>query len=284
MSIKDERPKVTVHRSPAERIAARKARAQLEPKPQRPSLRSVAMEMRLPLEVAGGVLSYLFAHRLPAGEGQPVLIYPGFLAGDGSTLLLRRVLEKLGYPTYGWDQGANLGPRHGVLSGCRDRLMAIADRHGQKVSLIGWSLGGVYAREMAKMLDDHVRQVVTMGSPFAGSPKATNAYRLFRLLSGHSVHDDPRLLERLREVPPVPTSSIYSRHDGVVHWHCSLQHPTPWSENIEVAASHLGMGFNPIALYVLADRLAQRERQWRPFARGGFRRLFFRDPPVLAPG
>jgi len=242
-----------------------------------PGWAKLMLEARAPAEFGAGLLSLLFAHRLPQGDGQPVVVFPGLAASDTSTLLLRQFARRLGYPGYGWAQGFNVGPRHGVLAGCRERVVEIAEKHGRKVSLVGWSLGGVYAREVAKLHPDLVRQVITLGSPFAGHPRATNAYALFRLLSGHRA-DDPRLVEHLKEPPPVPFTSIYSRTDGVVHWRCSVQRHGQRFENIEVSASHFGIGFNPIALYAMADRLAQAEGRWRPFRREGLHSVFFREP------
>ncbi|MBL8272661.1 MAG: alpha/beta fold hydrolase [Xanthomonadales bacterium] len=244
-----------------------------------PGWRELALEARAPWEFAGGLLSWWMAHRLPRGDGQPVVVFPGLAASDTSTLLLRQVLKRLGYVPYGWGQGFNAGPRHGVLKNCIERIEDIHVRHGRSVSLVGWSLGGLYAREMAKLAPEQVRQVITMGSPFAGHPRATNAWPLFRLLSGH--HEvDPHLQARLREPPPRPTTSIFSRSDGVVAWQCSVQeaeHPHQ-NENVELSASHFGMGFNPMVLYVIADRLAQGENAWRPFEREGLRRLFYPEP------
>ena len=237
----------------------------------------MALEARAPVEFWASVLSLAFLSKMPKGDGQPVLVFPGLLAGDTTTLLLRSFLKRLGYAPYGWKQGINAGPRHGVLAGCRERIEEIYTEHGRKVSLIGWSLGGLYAREMAKLMPAMVRQVVTLGSPFAGNPQATHAWRIFEYFSGHSA-SDPNLMERLRGAPPVPTTSIYSKTDGVVAWQCSVQAPAKQSENIEVNASHFGLGMNPLALFALADRLAQRQDKWKPFSRAGLRGMFFAEP------
>ncbi len=164
--------------------------------------------------------------RLPRGDGHPVMVFPGMGANDLTTIPLRRFLRRLGYVTQAWGQGLNFGPRRGVLRRCAADVQALAERHGQPVSLIGWSLGGLYAREMAKELPDHTRCVVTLGTPFAGDPKATNAWRVYELLSGQSAHD-PVMHEKLRTAPTVPTTSIYSRTDGIVAWQCSLNEPGP---------------------------------------------------------
>jgi hypothetical protein len=239
-----------------------------------PSIWQLLLEGRAPIELWASLLSLPVLRHAPKGDGQPVLIFPGLAAGDATTLPLRFYLQRLGYVCYGWNQGLNAGPRHGVLAGCKERVEEIFSAHARKVSLIGWSLGGLYAREMAKLLPEMTRQVVTLGSPFAGHPHATNAWRIFEWLSGHRAND-PNLLERLREAPKVPTTSIYSKSDGVVAWQCSVQAGGALTENIPVTASHLGMGINPLVLYALADRLAQKEGKWKPFSRRGLRGVFF---------
>ena len=134
-----------------------------------------------------------------------------------------------------------------MLEGCERLVRQLRERYGRKVSLIGWSLGGIYARETAKQLPDDVRCVITLGTPFAGHPRATNAWRLYEYVSGERV-DDRRNWDGIKRAPPVPTTSIYSRTDGVVAWQCSVQEPAPQTENIEVEASHVGLGVNPAVL------------------------------------
>ncbi len=242
-----------------------------------PSWLKLALEARAPVEFFAGLVSLTLTGHLPRGDGQPILVFPGLAASDTSSLLLRQFARRLGYPAYGWAQGFNVGPRHGVLAGCRERLAEIAAKYGRRVSLIGWSLGGVYAREVAKLHPDLVRQVITLGAPFAGHPRSSHAYPLFKLLSGHRI-EDPHLLARLREPPPVPTTSIYSRSDGIVPWQASVQTHGERVENVELAASHFGIGFNPLALYVIADRLAQSEGAWKPFRCAGLKGVFFQSP------
>ncbi|HEY2926606.1 alpha/beta fold hydrolase, partial [Piscinibacter sp.] len=176
---------------------------------------------------------------------------------------------------YPWDQGFNFGPRSGVLERCHEQLDAIFQQHQRPVSLVGWSLGGIYAREVAKEMPDKVRCVITLGTPFTGHPRATNAWRVYEFLSGKSVHD-PEVIEQVRHAPPVPTTSIYSRSDGIVAWRCSVNEEGPLTENIELYASHVGMGMNPLALYAIADRLAQDPAHWKPFDAAGARRWFYR--------
>ncbi|MCW5660626.1 MAG: alpha/beta hydrolase [Burkholderiaceae bacterium] len=234
------------------------------------------MEARAPWEAAALLAAAPWLSRLPPGDGHPVLVFPGLAASDLSTLPLRRFLRRRGHWTHSWRQGFNFGPRNGVLQACRGRVQQLAERHGCKVSLVGWSLGGVYARELAKELPHLTRCVITLGSPFAGHPRATNAWRVYEWLSGQSVHDNHEMHRQLREAPPVPTTSILSRSDGVVAWHCSVNEPRAHTENIEIAASHVGMGVNPLALYAVADRLRQDPERWQRFDVSGARRWFFR--------
>jgi pimeloyl-ACP methyl ester carboxylesterase len=243
-----------------------------------PSAFLLMLEARAFWELGAMVAATPWLRRLPKGDGHPVLVFPGMGANDFTTVPLRNFLNGLGYVTQAWGQGFNFGPRDGVLKKCAADVRALSERHGQPVSLIGWSLGGIYAREMAKELPQHTRSVITLGTPFTGHPRATNAWRIFEMLSGQSA-DDPVLIERLRTPPPVPTTSIYSRTDGIVSWQCSLNEPGALTENVEVHASHTGMGMNPLALYAVADRLSQPPGQWRHFDASGARRWFFQGSP-----
>ncbi len=242
-----------------------------------PGVFLLALEGRAPLELGATLASWPLLKTAPQGDGHAVIVFPGLGAGDLTTVPLRNFLNAQGYDTYGWDLGLNFGPREGVLQKSLDRVQQIHQDTGRKVSLIGWSLGGVYAREFAKSLPKSVRSVITLGTPFAGDPKATNAWRFYQFASGHKL-DDPELLEHLKEAPPVPTTSIFSRTDGVVAWPLSIQKESNRAENIEVVASHVGLGLNPAALYAVADRLSQAEGKWAKFDRTGWRQWFFRDP------
>lgn len=241
------------------------------------------MEARAPWEYAAMLAATPWLAQLPRGDGHPVVVFPGLGASDLTTRPLRRFLQRGGWSPYAWNLGANLGPRPGVLDHCRSLVQQAARRHGMPASLIGWSLGGIYAREIAKEMPDQVRCVVTLGTPFAGHPRATNAWRLYERVSGRVSKTDERLLEALRRPPPCPTTSIYSRTDGVVAWPCSLNEAAPQAENIEVHASHLGMAMNPLALYAIGDRLLQDPLRWQPFSRHGARRWFYRAAPPAAP-
>jgi pimeloyl-ACP methyl ester carboxylesterase len=233
------------------------------------------LEGRAPMEFFSLFAALPWLYRVPRGDGHPVLVLPGMGTSDVATLPLRRYLKSLGYDTHAWGQGLNLGPRRGVIERASSDLCRLAERSAQPVSLIGWSLGGIYARELAKMNPGQTRCVVTLGTPFTGHPKATNAWRIYELLARRTVGDADGMAQ-IRTPPPVPTTSIYSRSDGIVAWRCSIHEPAPLAENIEVPASHLGMGANPLVLYAVADRLAQPLGGWQPFDASGARRLFFR--------
>jgi pimeloyl-ACP methyl ester carboxylesterase len=234
------------------------------------------LEARAPWELAALLAVSPWLRKMPAGDGHPVIVFPGLGASDTSTLAVRQFLQGQGFTAYPWGQGFNLGPRDGVLEGCRALIEEVQARHGEAVSLVGWSLGGIYAREMAKEVPDLVRCVITLGTPFAGHPRATNAWRFYEMVSGQHAHDAD-LLAEVKRPPPVPTTSIYSRTDGIVAWPCSLNPPGhAHTENIEVHASHVGMGMNPMALYAIADRLRQDPKRWKRFDVQGARRWFFK--------
>ena len=236
----------------------------------------VALEWRAPFEAFSSAALWPVLMQGPRGDGHAVLVFPGLAASDSSTGTLRRFLKKKGYVPHGWAEGRNLGPRPGVFEACLKRVHELHRSSGRKISVIGWSLGGVYARELAKRAPEAVRCAITLGTPFAGHPKASNAWRFYEWVSGRKA-DDPQGFGPLSEAPAVPTTSIYSRTDGVVAWQCSIQQPAARTENIEVRASHVGMGAHPAVLYAVADRLAQPEGQWQPFHRDGVRRLIYGD-------
>ena len=236
-----------------------------------PNLALLALEFRAFWEFGAVLPAWSALQRAPkcdaAGDGTQVIVFPGLSAGDISTVPLRKYLNGLGYATQGWGQGLNLGPRLGVLEAAQHQIRQVFEATGCKVSLVGWSLGGIYAREMAKLLPDMVHCVITLGTPFAGSPKSTNAWRIYELATRRSSDMEHKNYD-LPVAPTVPTSSIYSCSDGVVAWQGSIQAPcniNPRTENIEVFASHVGMGLNPSAWWAVADRLAQKQDSWKPF-------------------
>jgi pimeloyl-ACP methyl ester carboxylesterase len=180
----------------------------------------------------------------PRGDRHPVLVLPGLGASDLSTGTLRRWLRALGYPVVGWELGRNRGATQEVEDMLPRLLQRLHREHGSPVSIVGQSLGGIFARRLAARAPGQVRQVVSLGSPFAPPGRGGS-----------------------RRPLPVPSTSVYSRWDGVVDWRACLQQVGPGSENVAVRAGHLGMGMDPAVLWVVADRLAQPADGWRPFAR-----------------
>lgn len=217
--------------------------------------------------------------RAPKGDGHPVLVLPGFITTDASTVVLRNFLKRLGYDAHEWGLGRNLGPRAIGREG--EKLVAkLTDIHaatGQKVSLVGWSLGGVMARLVAQRTPEAVRQVVTLGSPFTGSPRATNVWRTYEWLTGQRIddgHTRGQIAESARPLA-MPATSIYSKNDGIVAWQNCVEPTSALAESIEVRGSHCGLGVNPAVLFAVADRLAQAEGDWHPFDRTGMKRWVY---------
>jgi len=230
-----------------------------------------ALEWRTGMEYLSARLAMRRIAGWPQGDGHPVLVLPGFLAGPSSTDLLRKVLRQLGYRVYDWGLGYNLGYRGSMKESLPARLHHIRERaDGSRVSLIGWSAGGIYARELARALPDEVRSVITLGSPFRGNHEANTAWKVWRVINrGTDVTEsvsDEALVRRAQPLS-VPTTCIYSKSDGIVAWQCCTSLPAPETENVEVRSSHLGYGHNVQTLSVIADRLAQPENSWRPFRR-----------------
>ena len=231
---------------------------------------------------AMGELASFYALRplmtgLPRGDGHGVLVLPGFMASDASTRPLRGLLADLGYNAVGWNLGRNVRVDNARIEAMMDCVDQLHTSTGRPISIVGWSLGGVFARELAKMAPEKVRLVISLGSPISDDRGHTNARRLFEYLNGK----EPEPLREgnfqgLGEAPPVPTTSILTRTDGVVHWRGSVQcGDRSDCENIEVYASHCGLGVNPAVVYAVADRLAQEEGAWKPFQAQGLASLFF---------
>ncbi|WP_280151645.1 alpha/beta fold hydrolase [Piscinibacter sp. XHJ-5] len=204
---------------------------------------------------------------LPRGDGHPVVIFPGLAADRHSIEPLKGFCDDLGYAAYDWGRGFNTGPQ-GELDAWLDELarhvVELTAAHEEPISLIGWSLGGIYAREVAKKLTRRVRQVITIGTPFAGSAQQTHAAGVYRLLSGQEPALSPATTDRLRTAPDAPTTSIFSRSDGVVAWQACIQDgDADHTENIEVDGSHCGLGWNSEVLSIIADRLRQPQGAWQ---------------------
>lgn len=241
------------------------------PKLKPPSGAMMLAEARGLLEFNASLLLSPLLMTAPRGDGHPVLVLPGFLASDLSTALLRRYLGIIGYEPHAWELGRNFGGVYRMRRQLRDRLNAIHEQSGRQVSLIGWSLGGVYARDLALHMPESVRSVTTLGSPFANDISATNLRGLYEILSGELI-SDVRIedIQALGGDLPVPATSIFTKSDGIVHWRACLLKENAHAENIEIVlASHSGLGVNPAALWAIADRLAQPEGTFKPFDRMG---------------
>ena len=202
------------------------------------------------------------------GDRHSVLVLPGFTQGDRSTAPLRTVLRSQGYWTHGWGLGRNVGPTTRVIGGLDTRLLELFARHQRRVSIVGWSLGGIYARELARRHPHTVRQVITLGSPFRlmeGDRTSASAIADRMAKNFSAEFTGLAVAENDKPPLPVPSTAIYSRTDGVCRWHTCIDEQGEFHENIEVRGSHSGLGFNPAVVYAVSNRLAQPEDDWRPF-------------------
>lgn len=242
----------------------------------RPSLLLAFTEFpRASLEMGSLPLLAPFLLRAPKGDGHPVMLLPGFMAGEGTMKPLYHFLKRLRYRPYQWDLGRNLGPK--AIGNEGEKMVARLDEiyasTGRKVTLIGWSLGGSFARMLSRRRPDKVRQVISLGSPIMGSPKSTNAWRVYQFITKQKV-DGAQMRAQVKEghqIAPVPATAIFSRNDGIVAWENAREPESPHSDNIEVRGSHCGLGVNPAVWWAIADRLALPEDGWTPFNRSGSR-------------
>lgn len=193
---------------------------------------------------------------IAAGSGQPVMVLPGYLTGDVSSIRLRRSLKAAGYAAYGWGLGQNRGARADLLDRLGGRIAELADRHGQPVALIGWSLGGVFAREVAKLRQRDVSLVVTLGSPFSGNMRANNAWRIYEWLNDHPV-DRPPLKVDLAAKPPVTTIAVWSQRDGIVAPSAARGLPGEADHQCEVPCRHLSFARASVGIRAIGELLAQ---------------------------
>lgn len=246
----------------------------------RPRTLHTVLESRVALEALAHLYSKPLLRFLPSGDGHPVLVIPAFMTSDALTASLRRSLGNLGYDPHPWELGLNTGLHQHKLLQLQKRLKAIVLQRQQKITLVGWSLGGLYARALANLNSEHVRQVITLGSPFGIPAVESNGVqsavgRLFSLLNSGA--SDPMLdqPELWQTTPPVPFTGLFTESDGVVHWHYCVDRKQSRSENIRVPGSHVGLTHNPVVLYLLADRLKQRLEHWQAFNTRGWRERLF---------
>ena len=222
----------------------------------------------------------------PEGDGHPVLLLPGFMADEGTLVALRIFLRNRGYEVESWGFGRNVGFQARHAEALVRKIRYLHHSTGRKVSLVGWSLGGVFALYAAHQAMECVRCVVTLGSPVSvdaeGSQSPPFVKKLYRLVAhpmGPAAHVMQPRAKKLREKQPltVPMSCLYSLGDGVVPpQEATIDGDPSLHENIRVAGSHTGLGFNAMVMLILADRLAQPEGHWAPFRPQGFSGSLYR--------
>ena len=253
--------------------------------PAHASLLNSLLEARALAEIGSYYgLRRLLRRLAPRGDGHPVMVLPGFMASDALTRALRDFLDGLGYEVHAWELGRNPGLRLELCEKLEARLAVIRRGANRRVSLVGWSLGGMYARTIAHRQREHVRQVITLGTPFGiGTSDGANGAiaRMYVALNPQAATDPLMASGLAREPTPVPSTSIFSVRDGIVPWTSCVERCDARRENIRVSGSHCGMTYNPLILAIVAERLAQREHAWRPFRPSGLNVLLSR--PVCGP-
>ena len=192
-----------------------------------------------------GRLLGTFRKRGPRGpdDGQPVLVIPGFLCSDQTTFSLRKRLAKHGYRVHGWKQGWNFGAREDTLEKLRQRIASLG--HDRKLVIVGWSLGGLFAREYARAFPDQVRAVITLGSPFSGDPRQNTIWPLYERIAGHSVLEPP--IPRVTDKPPVPHLAMWSRRDGLIAPRAARGLKHERDEEVELDCHHMAFAISPHA-------------------------------------
>lgn len=246
-----------------------------------------AIELRSIVEAAALPWALPWLMSAPRGDGHPVLVLPGFMGGESVMHLHVRFLQNRGYDVSHWGLGRNTGFHVRHAEAIERKIRYLHYMTGRKVSLVGWSLGGVFSLYAALRAPECVRQVITMGSPFNVFTKGASSvpsfmgglYRLIAHPKGFMVHFNRPRARMLRQVNalPMPVACLYGLSDGIVPPDEAViddgQHR---HENIRVPASHLGMTVNPMVLWIVADRLAVPEDNWRPFAPKGVTGLAYR--------
>ena len=250
-----------------------------EKKPTPPSLFLFGTEVtRGFLNLGTYITTFPLLQLTPKGDGHPVLVLPGFLTSDYSTMPLRYFLSSRNYQAKPWELGRNFA-NHTILENkLEDLVKKLSNDYGQKISIIGWSAGGLFARALGHTLPENIRQIITLGSPFKGVKNKSNLELVMKVITGqHPEHADAMILEKSATPPPVPSTAIYTKLDGVVSWETCLDDQTDeLTENVEVFSSHLGLGFDPMVLVCIADRLAQPESKWQKFSHTTVGKMFYK--------
>ncbi|MEW6996972.1 esterase/lipase family protein [Colwelliaceae bacterium BS250] len=243
-------------------------------------LQTVSEIPRAVIETVSLGLMSPYLLNLPKGDGHPVIVIPGFTATDSETYLLRQFLTSRNYKVHGLNMGRNVGPTAGIEKRLTERVKNLSQTYGEKVSIVGWSLGGLFARYVAHQVSEHIRMVISLGSPIGVNREFQGTSPIIELLGKAVISSsfvdlvDDESLHCWNRTPPVPTTAIYSKADGAVHWKIAidpLEHEQ--TENIQVFGSHSGLTHNPQVFKLLANRLAQPEGQWQPFDYQGITKL-----------
>lgn len=215
----------------------------------RVGIESLALALRMPMLLA----------MAPRGDGGNVLVLPGFMAGDASTAALRQFLRAIGYRVHGWGLGQNRGRMLTYLPRLTETIERLVAEQRRPVPLVGWSRGGVLAREIARERPELVSRVITMGSPVKGGVAATSIARMVERHTGLKPADLAKL-QRDRDLRPIttPITAIYSKTDGVVAWQACIDDTSPAVEHVEVVGSHVGLGFNADVFAIVAKKLKAR--------------------------
>lgn len=224
--------------------------------------------LRAVKDVASFVSNRSALNNAPSGDGHTVLVLPGFLTNDNATVFIRQRLRKLGYNAQPWRLGLNLGPtsKRDIDTLLLERIKELYLTSGHRISLVGWSLGGLLAREAARQHPEMIRQVIALASPISGSMENTSLWDLYIKTFGRDLSREEleaRIEKVSHPVPNVAFTSIYTKEDGIVAWQISQVEESEFSQNVQVKASHMGIIFNPRVLAVIANRLAQPDGQWQ---------------------
>jgi hypothetical protein len=225
--------------------------------PEAPSIFATVREGLSGLEFARLMAASPALALQPRGKGKPVIVLPGFSASNISTVPLRRYLTWLDYEVHGWELGRNTGNVRELLPQVADQVRQIYARSGSPVNIVGWSLGGVIAREVAREHPETVRQVITMGSPVVGGAKYTSMGGLFEQRGIDLDKMEASIAARESKPISVPVTSIFSKSDGVVGWKASIDQHNAQVEHLEVRTTHLGLGISPDVFKIIARKLAQ---------------------------
>jgi len=228
---------------------------------------SLICDTRFIFEMGEYLLSLPELKSKHTGNNDIILVLPGFLTGDFCTSPMRTFLNSIGFNAKGWNLGINMGPTNEVMAGVTDRIKYLNDKYGKQISIVGWSLGGIYAREISKRIPDSIKQVITLGTPFNG----LNASNIIEYFEENGINGldtlTPNAVNQLHVSPPMPYMSIYSKSDELIHWKsCVVNDHSSMSESFEIDSSHFGLCHNPSTIDIVANRLSQDIENWKPYS------------------